>query len=164
MSILAKLSSRRGTTSAEPNKEVARLYVENPAYLSEITENLTSTDGRPQGDCAEVLAEVGKLKPKLTVEHVNALLMMLDTKNNRALWKTLSAIASTAHLIPETIYSHKDKPLHLAKTGSVIVKDGALATLGKVAARNPSYNKAIFPSLLQILANSKPRDAPRITE
>jgi len=164
MNILDRLSSRRGTTSAEPNKQVARLCMENPAYLNKIVENLTSNDRRLQGDCAEVLAEVAKLKPQLTAKHIDGLLMMLDTENNRALWESLSAIASAAHLAPESIYPYRDKLLHLAKTGSVIVKDGALATLGKVAAHNPSYSKTIFSSLIQALADSKHKDIPRISE
>jgi len=63
--------------------------------------------------------------------------MMLDTKNNRALWESLSAMASTKRVAPRIIYPYKDRLIHRAKSGSIIVKDGTIATLGKVAAHSP---------------------------
>jgi len=164
MSIINKLSSRIGKREEGPNIGVAKLCVENPSYLDEIRDNLHSKDKKLQGDCAEVFTEVAKIKPELTAKYIDDLLSMPDTKNNRALWESLVSISLVAHLKVDRIYPHREKLLHLAKTGSVIVVDGAVSTLGKVAAQSDEYSKEIFPELLQILKGVIPRDIPRIAE
>lgn len=162
MNIIEMLKSSK--KAGPHNIEVAKLCVKNPKYLEEIRENLQSNDKKLQADCAEVFAEVAKLKPELTVKYVDALLSMLDTKNNRALWESLAGLSLIASLKADKIYPHKDKLLHLAKTGSVIVIDGAVSTLGKVAARSDAYSSEIFPKLLDIMKNCIPRDIPRMAE
>ena len=164
MSIIDQLASRVGTRQEAPNEKVARLCVEHPEYLNEIQDNLKSKDKRVQGDCAEVFAEVAKIKPELTAKYIEDLLTMLATKNNRALWEGLAAISLVAPLTADRIYPHKDELLHLARTGSVIVVDGAVSTLGKVAAHADSYNTEIFPELLTLLETCIPRDIPRLGE
>jgi len=164
MSIINKLSSRIGKREEGPNIEVAKLCVQNPSYLDEIRDNLHSKDKKLQGDCAEVFTEVAKIKPDLAAKYIDDLLSMLDTKNNRALWESLASISLIAHLKANRIYPYREKFIHLAKTGSVIVVDGAVSTLGKVAAQSDEYNKEIFPKLLKILKGVIPRDIPRIAE
>ena len=164
MSVIDKLSSRLGKREAGPNVEVAKLCVENPKYLSEIRDYLHSRDRRLQGDCAEVFAEVAKIKPELTAKYLGDLLSMLDTKNNRAIWESLAAISLVARLKADEIFPFRDKLFHLAEAGSVIVVDGAVSTLGKVAAQRDVYSKEIFRKLLGILERCIPRDIPRMAE
>jgi len=153
-----------GRRDTLPNIEVAKICLKEPKHLDEIRDHLHSKDKRLQGDCAEVFAEVAKMKPQLTAKYVDDLLSMLDTKNNRALWESLAAISAIAHLKADRIYPYSNKLLHLAKTGSVIVVDGAVSTLGKVGAQKPSYSFEILPKLFEILKTCIPRDIPRIAE
>jgi hypothetical protein len=164
MSILDQLASRRGTLAAEPNKEVARQCAGNPALLEELRPHLQSRDKRLQGDVAEVFTETARLNPDLVLPYVDDLLALLTTRNNRALWEMLAGLALVAGRVPDRVYPHVGQLLHLARTGSVIVVDGAIQTLTQVAAAQADYATAIVPGLLERLEVCIPRDVPRLGE
>lgn len=162
MSILDQLASRRGTLAAEPNKEVAQQCAENPALLEELRPHLQSRDKRLQSDVAEIFTETARLNPELVLPYVDDLLALLTTKNNRALWEMLAGLALVAGRVPDRVYPHVEQLFHLARTGSVIVVDGAVQTLARVAAARADYASAIVPGLLERLEACIPRDVPRL--
>jgi hypothetical protein len=164
MAILDQLASRQGTLTAEPNKEVARQCAENPALLEELCPHLQSRDKRLQGDVAEVFTETARLNPDLVLPYVDDLLILLATKNNRALWEMLAGLALVAGRVPDRVYPHAEQLFHLARTGSVIVVDGAIQTLAQVATAQAGYAPAILPGLLERLEACIPRDMPRLGE
>jgi hypothetical protein len=147
---------------AGPNIEVAELCIEEPKHLDEVRDHLQSRDRRLQGDCVEVFTEVAKIRPELTAMYVDDLLTMLDTRNNRAFWEDLAGLSLIVPLTADKIYPYREKLFHLARTGSVLVVDGAVSTLVRVAAQNDSYSVEIFPRLLEILEDCSPRDLPRM--
>jgi hypothetical protein len=100
----------------------------------------------------------------LVLPYVDDLLALLTTRNNRALWEMLAGLALVAGRVPDRVYPHVGQLLHLARTGSVIVVDGAIQTLTQVAAAQADYATAIVPGLLERLEVCIPRDVPRLGE
>lgn len=164
VSILDKLSSARGKRDHEPNHQVAAMCVKRPELLAEIATGFNSESAPLRFDCAEVFAETAKVAPKIVAPHIELMLQLLNDETNNVRWEILIGISAVAPLVAEKIHTKRELLLHMAQTGSVIVKDGAISSLAKVAGASPEYRKELFPRLLGFLEACIPRDIARYGE
>lgn len=166
MSVINKLASQLNINGAVPNVELAHelACAENNSGIKEIIENLSNKNKRIQSDCIKVAYEIGQVKPELIRQYAQDFLELLKSRNNRLVWGGMSALATIADLIPETIMVHLDLVKKTIKEGSVITVDRGIITLAKLAAVSEKNNDLIFPFLLQHLKNCKSKEIPPHSE
>lgn len=166
MSVINKLASQLNINGAVPNIELAHELAceENHAGIKEIIENLSNKNKKIQSDCIKVAYEIGQVKPELIRQYAQDFIELLKSRNNRLVWGGMSALATIADLIPETIMVHLDLVKKAIKEGSVITVDRGIITLAKLAAVSKKNNDLIFPFLLQHLKNCESKEIPPHSE
>ena|GEM_PF-3888783 len=164
MSILDRLSSSLGKRDTAANKAVAKDCVAKPKLLNEVAVGFDAKLAPLRGDCAEVFAEASVLNPETTAPHIELMLDQLDDRNNRVRWEILMGISAVASIKPAKVFAQRELLLKLAQTGSVIVKDGAVLSLSRVAGANGRYRQKLLPELLELFTDCRPKDIPRYGE
>lgn len=154
MSILQYLASSQNIRSTEPNKELARRLAaeNNTAGVKELVDNLASKDKLVQSDCIKTLYEVGEINPALIAPHAEVFIKLLDSKNNRMVWGTMTALSACAALCAPQLYKVIARIVAIADKGTVITRDHAVNILVALSAEK-KYAADTIPLLLeQILA------------
>ena len=152
MSILARLASQSGDWTAESNKRVVALVLQEPALLAEIAPGLESADAKLVGDCAEVMTMVAATRPELVVPYAAALIARLDDRDKRVRWETVHSLAEIAARAPDVITPLVRKlDEKIALDRSVIVRDYAILTLGEYGATSQAAARRVWPHLRQAL-------------
>lgn len=166
MSVLGKLASRRGVKSDVPNQKLAReLALNNDTDgIKEIAENLWYNDKAVQSDCIKVLYEIGYINAELIAEYVDDFIKLLDSKNNRLVWGGMIALSTIADIRAREIFDSSDIIRKTIEEGSVITVDAGIKTLSGVAASEEHYNKTLFPYLVNILRNCRPKSVAQYAE
>jgi len=164
MSILDRLSSSLGKRDTAANKAVAKDCAAKPELLTEVAVGFSDKSAPLRGDCAEVFAETSLLNPEATAPHIELMLAQLNDHNNRVRWEILMGISAVAPIKPAEIFAQREQLLAMAQTGSVIVKDGAVLSLSRVAGANGEYRQALLPELLELFTDCRPKDTPRYGE
>ena len=136
MSIIEQLASSLDRRDEVPNQELARQIVANAdkQAVAILVENLSNKNKDIQSDCIKTLDEISKLKSKLTAPHIDALLALLDHKNNRLQWGAMSALNAIANEDLKAIYQALPKIIASADKGSVITNDNCVGILVKLCA------------------------------
>jgi len=152
MSILERLSSVVGDPSEASNKAVAREALERPEILDEVAAGLEWDDRKLVGDCAEVFTEVAKENPALVAPYMDRIVPLVSHKDTRGRWESTHILALVASLVPEQIAPLvPDLVAKIEKDKSVIVRDGAVQTLGEYGRSGPEAAREVFPHLLRAL-------------
>ena len=166
MSVLNKIAYLQNRRDEVPNQELARELVgaRNSAGVREIAENLWNKDQNIQSDCIKVLYEIGYQDPALIADYVSDFLKLLKSRHNRLVWGGMIALSTIGALKPDEIFQQYDEIRRVMETGSIITMDNGVKTLALVASKNVSYNREIFPFLLDHLATCRPKDVPQHAE
>ncbi len=166
VTVLGKLASAQGTRSEVPNQELARGLAErkDAAAIKELVENLSNNDKAIQSDCIKVLYEIGYVDPRLIAEHVDEFIELLGSRNNRLVWGGMIALSTVAGIAAERIFDRKESVRAAVEGGSVITIDAGIRTLSRVAASRNAYNKELFPYLLDLLRNCRPKSVAQFAE
>ena len=166
MLVLNRLAHSLGRRDEVPNQELARDLAakKNKTGIKEIAENLWNKDKNIQADCIKVLYEVGMIEPNLIADYVDDFVKLLRSKNNRLAWGGMTALAEVAKVNSAAVFKNLDAIKKAKETGSVITVDNAISTLAYTAAANDKYNETIFPYLLDLLSNCRPKEVPQHSE
>jgi len=152
MSVLGRLSSAMGDPSEASNKAVAREALERPEILDEVAAGLEWDDRKLVGDCAEVFTEVAKENPALVAPYVDRIVPLVSHKDTRVRWESTHILALVASLVPEQVAPlMPDLVAKIEQDKSVIVRDGAVQTLGEYGRSGPEAAREVFPHLLRAL-------------
>ncbi len=152
MSVLGRLSSAMGDPSEASNKAVAREALERPEILDEVAAGLEWDDRKLVGDCAEVFTEVAKENPALVAPYVDRIVPLVSHKDTRVRWESTHILALVASLVPEQVAPLvPDLVAKIEQDKSVIVRDGAVQTLGEYGRSGPEAAREVFPHLLRAL-------------
>lgn len=163
MSVLDKLASALERNDERPNVELAEALVAKPdkRAIATLAEALGTGSIAVQNDAIKVLYEIGERAPELVAPHAEAFLALLRSKNNRNVWGAMSAIDTIAGVKAKEVAAHLKDILAAADKGSVIAKDKAMSTLGKLA---QAGEPTAMPALLERLADAAPNQFPMYAE
>ncbi|OEU70581.1 MAG: hypothetical protein BA863_06910 [Desulfovibrio sp. S3730MH75] len=166
MSVLYKLASMQDRRDEEPNKDLAKEFVDRKDIegIREIAENLWNKDKKIQGDCDSVMEEIGRNAPELIEEYVADFLKLLSSKNNRRVWGAMINLSLIADRKPKEIFESFESISKTIENGSVITRDNGIKTLAIVASKEEEYNQVIFPFLIQQLKTCRPKSVPQYAE
>lgn len=163
--IVSRLSRARGRRDEEPNvqlaEELARSNdVDGIARVAEIA----ITGGRQaQSDAIKVLYEVGARNAVLLRPHMQCFLQLIESRNNRMVWRAMTALAQLASVDADPIAANLDAILAAADTGSAIAKDQAMQILIALKAR-PDLARGATVHLLARLKSAAVNQLPMYAE
>lgn len=165
MSIIEQLASSLGRRDEVPNQELAKQIVANTdkQAVAILVENLDNKNKDIQSDCIKTIDEIGKLNPKLVASHINALLALLEHKNNRLQWGAMSALNAIANEDLKAVYQALPKIIDSADKGSVITNDNCVGILIKLCAV-PTYADDAFTLLNERLIKCPTNQLPMYAE
>ena len=145
--MIEKLAFSLGRNDELPNIELAQqLCKENNAEgIKEIVEGLKNKDKRIANDCIKVLYEIGDKNPALIAEYADVFINLLNSRSNRLVWGSMTALASIAELVPEAIHERIALLLQAFENGSVITVDNCVSVLAGLCKANEKYKEELFP-------------------
>src|SRR4051812_19188185 len=119
MSSIDKLASSLNRRDEAPNQALAKEIADqnNKTALKELVENLGNKNKDIQSDCIKVIYEIATIKPKLVAAHAKALIVLLDSKNNRLQWGAMTVLHVITGENPAMIYSALSKIIAVADKG-----------------------------------------------
>lgn len=166
MSVLNRIAHFQNRRDEVPNQELARELAaqKDSAGIREIAENLWSKDKNIRTDCIKVLYEIASIDPSLVVEYAEDFIKLLKSANNRLVWGGMTALGAIAELKADSIHAHLGEILKTMNEGSVITMDNGILALALAASKNETYNRDIFPYLLNHLQTCRPKDVAQHAE
>ena len=164
--MIEKLAFSLGRNDELPNIELAQqLCKENNAEgIKEIVEGLKNKDKRIANDCIKVLYEIGDKNPALIAEYADVFINLLNSRSNRLVWGSMTALASIAELVPEAIHERIALLLQAFENGSVITVDNCVSVLAGLCKANEKYKEELFPVLLEHLKTCRPKETAQHAE
>ncbi len=164
--MLEKLACSLGRKDEEPNIELAESLCENndKSGIKEIVDGMNGSDKAITNDCIKVLYEIGYRKQVLIADYVNDFISHLQSKNNRLVWGSMTALAAIADLKAKEIYEKLNFIMKAYETGSVITIDNCITVLAKLCKADLEYEKAVLPLIIKHLASCRPKEVPQHAE
>lgn len=164
-SILSQLASALLRRDEQPNIDLAQRIVDenNSAAVAELVENLGNKSKDIRYDCIKTLYEIGTRQPGLIAEYVHHFLKLLDSKENRLQWGSMTALSAIAQSKPAELFEALGKIIDTADKGSVVTRDHCIkimAQLGQVDA----YNEDVVPLMIEQVLASPVNQLPMYVE
>ena len=165
MQAIDRLSSALGRKDEVPNQELAKAITtaKDTAAVTALIENLHNKNKSIQSDCIKVIYEIGAIAPALIAKYDKELLELLENKNNRLQWGTMTALSTIVREKPESIFRHLPKLVAVAEKGSVITRDSLVAILLSLAAV-PQYAADAFDLFCEQLMKCPLNQLPMYAE
>lgn len=160
------LACRLGRNDETPNIELAEKLCGNAdkTGIHEIADGLKSKEQAVANDCVKVLYEIGQRKPELIADFADDFITALSSKNNRVVWGSMIALACITPIKPEAVYDRLSEIISAYKKGSVITVDNSIGVFARLCKVNAQYQTAVFPILLDHLANCRAKEIPQHAE
>lgn len=157
---IEKLACNTGRNDENPNIELAEeLCAKNDVKgMQEIKEGLFSNDEAVASDCIKVMYEAAQRKPDLAAEYVPVFITLLKSKKNRMVWGAMTALAYTAHLKADVVFSEIDVVKKAYEKGSVITVDNSISVFSSLCKADAVYEKELFPLLVKHLEACRPKE------
>jgi HEAT repeat protein len=165
MAILHRLAGSLGRRDEVPNQELAKELSEKGSAkeIAELVELLHHKKKFIQSDCIKVLYEIGERNPALISAYVKEFVPLLNHKDNRMIWGTMTALNAIAAAKPEAVYPYLAKIMAAVDKGSVITRDQAVGTLIRFCSV-PEYYETSITLLLEQLKSCPPNQLPMYAE
>lgn len=157
---IEKLACKSGRNDENPNIELAEELCakKDVKGIKEIADGLHNEDEAVANDCIKVLYEIGQRKPELIAEYVPVFIRLLKNKNNRMVWGAMTALAYTAHLKADIVYSEIGVIKEAYEKGSVITIDNSISVFSSLCKADKKYEKELFPLLINHLKTCRPKE------
>lgn len=164
MSVLDRLARAMDRNDERPNVELAEDLAASgdKAAIAELAGTLDAAPVAVQNDALKVLYEIGARRPELVAPHLDAVLPLLSSRNNRNVWGALKAIETIAPLRPDKVGAAINDVLAAADRSSVIAKDAANGILALLIAAGQT--KQLLPVALERLGHAAPNQFPTYAE
>lgn len=165
MTIRDRLATSLGQRDEQPNIALAEEIAAkgDQTHVKELFVLISDKDKNIQSDAIKVIYEVTERNAALVQGHVNELLDLLASKNNRLVWGAMTALDQLCSSIPKEISNGLAKIIAAADKGSVIVKDHAVGILIKLTADKAMAAQAI-PLLLDQMRTCPTNQLPMYAE
>jgi hypothetical protein len=164
--MLEKLAYSLGRNDEEPNIELAKELVKtkNKKGIKEIVDGLCNTKEQIANDCIKVLYEIGELEPKLISEYVGDFIQLLQSRNNRLVWGSMTALSKAVSHNPDEAFKNLDIIVKAYEKGSVITVDNSISVFAELTKADKKYEKKIFPIIIGHLEKCRPKEVPQHAE
>ncbi len=163
--ISTRLAHAQGRRDEEPNILLADdlVMLKDTKGISQIAQIASTGKRQAQGDAIKVLYEIGVRDPKLLLPHIQLLIDLLQSKNNRVVWGTLTALAAIVDIAPDSVTKHLLAILRAADEGSVIAKDQAMQILITMLTK-PDFARIAVDHIFSRLETSAVNQLPMYAE
>jgi len=133
-------------------------------WVKELVENLKNKDKNIQSDCIKVLYEIGeRSSAEMIAPYYKEFGEVLNSKNNRLIWGTMTALDMIALINPKGIYDLLPQIISAIDKGSVITIDHGVGILAKLASI-ADYTDTAFPLLVEQLKKCPAKQLPMYAE
>ena len=164
--MLEQLAYSLGRNDEEPNIELARKLIKNKNKkgIKEIADGLNNPKEQIANDCIKVLYEIAGTNPELVVEYTGTFIKLLESKNCRLIWGSMTALSKIVPLNSEEVYKNLDIIINAYKNGKVITVDNSISVFAELAKANKKYEKKIFPILIEHLEKCRAKEVGQHAE
>ncbi|NVO10787.1 MAG: hypothetical protein HXX16_12545 [Bacteroidales bacterium] len=133
-------------------------------WVKELVENLKHKDKNIQSDCIKVLYEIGERgSAEMIAPYYKEFGEILNSKNNRLIWGTMTALDMITLINPKGIYDLLPQIISAIDKGSVITIDHGVGILAKLASI-ADYTDTAFPLLVEQLKKCPFKQLPMYAE
>lgn len=163
--IIAQLACASDRRDEQPNIDLAIKLAEtgDKAEIDALFEIVQSGTAPQRADAIKAFYELSERRPEVVVHQLDALITLLNTKNNRILWGVMSALAPLAQIAPDQIIPHLNTILDAGDRGSVIAKDKLMMLLAHLNT-DERFADQITPLIIQRLRYAAINQTPMYAE
>jgi hypothetical protein len=164
--MIEKLAYSVGRNDEEPNIELAKelAKTKNKKGIKEIIDGLNNPKKQIANDCIKVLYEITEIAPELISEYVGNFIRLLESKNNRLVWGSMTALSKIVSLNPDEAFNNLDIILRAYEKGSVITVDNSISVFAELVKVDKKYEKKIFPIIIGHLEKCRPKEVAQHAE
>jgi hypothetical protein len=164
--MIEKLAFSLGRNDEEPNIELANelAKTKNKNDIKEIVDGLNNKTEQIANDCIKVLYELGGISPELISEYVEDFIQLLNSKNNRLVWGSMTALSKIVSYNPNVAFKNLDVILKAYKNGSVITIDNSISVFAELAKADTQYEEKVFPIIIEHLEKCRPKEVGQHAE
>ncbi|MCL2460413.1 MAG: hypothetical protein FWF19_03570 [Euryarchaeota archaeon] len=164
--MIEKLACKLGRNDEIPNIELAEYLCQHNDIdgIKEIINGFKGKDKAVANDCIKVLYEIGERNPSLISDYVNDFISSLQSKNNRLVWGSMTALAQIVEYASEPIFEKLSVIIASYEYGSVITIDNSISVFAGLCKANDRYAKTVLPIIIKHLQNCRPKDVPQHAE
>jgi len=164
--MLEKLACKLGRNDETPNIELAEYLCQNndTEGTREVVCGFNGNDKAVANDCIKVLYEIGERNPALICEYADDFINCLNSKNNRLVWGSMTALAKISELAAGSIYENIGTVISAYEKGSTITIDNSISVFAGLCKAGEEYEKAVLPILLKHLETCRPKEVPQHAE
>jgi len=166
MGMTEKLAFSLGRNDEEPNVELAKELskTKNKKGIKEIVDGLNNPKEQIANDCIKVLYEIASISPELVSEYAENFIQLLNSRNNRLVWGSMTALAKIVPLNPDVIFKNLDIIVKAYEKGSVITVDNSISVFAELVKANSKYEKKVFPIIIGHLEKCRPKEVGQHAE
>ena len=163
--MLEKLACSLGRKDEEPNIALAQELAgtKNKKGIREITGGLHKEEPIAN-DCIKVLYEIGALEPELIAEYAGEFIQLLESKNNRLVWGSMTALSKVVSINPDAVYKNLDIVIQAYQKGSVITVDNSISVFAELVKAGKKYEKKVFPLIVAHLEKCRSKEVAQHAE
>ena len=164
--MIEKLAYSLGRNDETPNIELANelAKTKNKNGIKEIVDGLNNSKEQIANDCIKVLYEIAEISPELVSEYAGNFIRLLNSKNNRLVWGSMTALSKIVSLNPEEVFKNLDIIVEAYKKGSVITVDNAISVFAELVKADKKYEKKVFPIIIGHLEKCRPKEVGQHAE
>ena len=164
--MIEKLACKLGRNDEIPNIELAEYLCQHNDIdgIKEIINGFKGKDKAVANDCIKVLYEIGERNPSLISDYVNDFISSLQSKNNRLVWGSMTALAQIVEYASEPIFEKLSVIIAAYEYGSVITVDNSISVFAGLCKANDSYAETVLPIIIKHLQNCRPKEVPQHAE
>jgi hypothetical protein len=164
--MIEKTAYSLGRNDEEPNIELAKKLAKtkNKKGIKEIVNGLNNPKEQIAKDCIKVLYEIAEIAPELVSEYAGAFIQLLESRNNRLVWGSMTALAKIVSLNSDEIFKNLDIIIKAYEKGSVITVDNSISVFAELAKADKKYAKKVFPIIIEHLEKCRPKEVGQHAE
>ena len=164
--MIERLACKLGRNDEIPNIELAEYICryDDAAGILEIVEGFKGEDKAVANDCIKVLYEIGERKPELICDYASDFISRLDSKNNRLVWGSMTALAKIATLNPQPIFEKLESVISAYECGSTITVDNSISVFAGLCKANGDYAEKVLPIIITHLQKCRPKEVAQHAE
>lgn len=164
-SVLDQLASASGEAKQDLNIALAQKIVKEKSTdsIKELISGLGHKTKSIRYDCIKTLYEIADLQPELISPHAAIFVSLLEDKDNRMQWGSMTALSAITPVATEQVFNALSKIINIAEQGSVITKDHCVRILTSLAVHK-KYQDTSLPLLLDQLLQAPVNQTPSYAE
>lgn len=164
--MIEKIAYSLGRNDEEPNIALANDLCNSKDVegIKEIVNSLKDKKEQIAGDCIKVLYEIGERNPELIADYVLDFIQLLQSRHNRLVWGSMTALSKITFLKPNEVYDNIEIVIKAYENGSVITRDNSISVFAELAKADKKYEKVMFKKIIDHLESCRPKELGQHSE